>query len=79
MTRLIRLVLIIVIASAGFIGYRWYQYVSNTNSPYDEVGITLNSYMPEPINKWGCDRLKQTFGSGLPPAGCASGDGKQWK
>jgi hypothetical protein len=76
--RLLRLVLIVVVALTVVIGGFWYRYVSNTESPYDEVGIELNSRMPEPIRKWGCDKLQATFAGALPPYGCATGDGRTW-
>jgi hypothetical protein len=78
--RLLRMLLIILIAFVGFFGFRWHTYVSNTDSPYDEVGITLNSNMPLPIRKWGCDKLHATFGNVLPPYGCQQpdGDGRSW-
>ncbi|WP_313615478.1 hypothetical protein [Agrobacterium sp.] len=77
--RILRTFLIVVIISVGFIGFKWYKYVTNADSPYDEVGIELNSRMPGPINKWGCDKLHETFGNVLPPYGCQGGsDGRQW-
>ena len=78
--RFLRMLLIIVIAFVGFFGFRWHTYVSNTDSPYDEVGITLNSNMPLPIRKGGCDKLHATFGNVLPPYGCQAegGDGRSW-
>ncbi len=79
MKMLVRLILVIVIALVATVGFRWYRYVTNSDSPYDEVGITLNSSMPGPINAWGCARLKTTFANSLPPYGCASADGKSWK
>ncbi|MBO9099570.1 MULTISPECIES: hypothetical protein [Rhizobium] len=79
MKMLVRLILVIVIALVATVGFRWYRYVTNTDSPYDEVGITLNSSMPAPINAWGCARLKTTFSNNLPPYGCAAADGKSWK
>ncbi|MCM5556990.1 YdgA family protein [Pleomorphomonas sp. JP5] len=78
MRKLLSIVLVIVIASAVTLGWRWYSYVSNTDGPYDEVGIELNSRMPLPLRKWGCDRLKATFGAVLPPYGCSAEDGKSW-
>ena len=76
----LRILLIVVIAAAATVGWRWFQYVSNTQSPYDEVGIELNSRMPGPINKWGCDKLHASFGNVLPPYGCQGGaDGRQWR
>ncbi|OJF89896.1 hypothetical protein [Pararhizobium antarcticum] len=79
MKTLVRLLLTIVLAVVVLTGFRWYRYVSNTDSPYDEIGITFNSNMPGPINNWGCAKLKTTFSSSLPPYGCAASDATQWK
>lgn len=78
--RLLRLVLIIVIAVAVTGGYRWYRYIGNTDSPYDEVGIGINSRLPQPLRKWGCDKLHATFGNVLPPYGCQAegSEGRSW-
>lgn len=78
--KLVQIVLITVVAAIVVVGWRWHGYVTNTESPYDEVGIELNSRMPGPINKWGCDRLHATFGNVLPPYGCQTGDdGRSWR
>ena len=79
MKTLIRILLTIVIAPNAVLGFRWYQYVGNSESPFDEVGIALNATMPGPVRQWGCHRLKLTFGNGLPPRGCVTSDGKEWK
>ena len=79
MSRIILVVLVVLIAATGFIGQRWYSYVSNTSSAYDEVGIEINSRLPGPLNKWGCDKLHATFGEVPPPHGCASADGTSWR
>jgi hypothetical protein len=73
-----RTILIIIIAFVLFFGQRWYAYVTNKTSPYNEVGIELNSAMPAPIRKWGCDKLHATFPKALPPKGCQADDGKSW-
>ena len=58
MGRLLRLVVLVVMVFGVVIGGFWYKYVTNTESPYDEVGIELNSRMPDPIRKWGCDNCR---------------------
>lgn len=80
MRRILRVLIITIITATVMIGYQWYSYVTNTKSPYDEVGIEINRYMPKPIRKWGCDQLHKTFGNALPPYGCAAeqGNGKEW-
>lgn len=53
------------------IGGKWYTYVAHAESPFDDVGASLNSIMPGPINRIGCDLLKQRFGNiPIPPKGC---------
>lgn len=73
-----RTVFIIIVATVIFFGQRWYTYVTNKTSPYDEIGIDINSRLPAPIRKWGCDKLHANFPNALPPYGCAVGDGKSW-
>lgn len=79
MRKVLQLLLVIVIAVVAVVGFRWYRYVTNTESPYEEVGITLNNMMPGPINAWGCAKLKASFGNGLPPYGCQAADGTSWR
>lgn len=78
MHRAARTILIILIAGVIFFGQHWYRYVTNKTSPYDEVGIDINSAMPAPIRKWGCDKLHANFPTSLPPNGCQADDGKSW-
>ena len=80
MKRLLRVILIVVIAAVVILGQRSYNYVTNTTDPFDETGINLQSYMPEPIRHWGCMQLKNNFGhKTLPPYGCQSSDnGTRW-
>ena len=78
MFRILRLVVLMVVVIAGVLGFNWYRYVTNSESPYQEVGIELNSRMPDPIRQWGCDQLQATFAGALPPYGCATGDGTSW-
>ncbi|OLP44607.1 hypothetical protein [Rhizobium oryziradicis] len=80
MKRLLRLLVIMAITGAVIFGWRWYTYVTNTETPYQEVGIDINSRMPGPLNRWGCDRLHATFANMLPPYGCQSvTDARQWR
>ncbi len=71
----------IPVALLTTLGGRYYFYVTNTDSPYDEVGIALNGIMPGPIRDWGCGRLKATFGTkALPPSGCDRPDAPgEWR
>lgn len=78
MRRAVRTLLIVIVAGAIFFGQHWYSYVTNKTSPYDESGIELNSMMPAPIRKWGCDKLHATFANALPPKGCQAEDGRSW-
>ncbi len=72
-------ILFSVIGCLGVMGVRWYAYVTNGQSPYDEVGIGLNSLMPQPLRGWGCQQLQKQFGKMLPRFGCESpNDAKRW-
>lgn len=75
MKRLLTLLIVAAIAVFGVIGGRWLIYVTNTSDPLDEVGIELNSRMPDPLRQWGCAQLKSNFEARLPPYGCAAADG----
>lgn len=66
-------VLAILIAGAGTIGWRWYSYVTAGASPYDEVGIEVNRRLPESLRAWGCERIKERFPRAVPPYGCQPG------
>lgn len=78
MMKLLRVVVLMIVVVGVVLGGFWFRYVSNTESPYDEVGIELNSRMPIPIRKWGCDKLHATFAGAIPPYGCSTGDGTAW-
>ncbi|QND53193.1 tetratricopeptide repeat protein [Phyllobacterium sp. 628] len=78
MKKFVSIVCGVVIGFVVLVGGRYYQYVTNTSTPYDEVGISLNSYMPAPIKKWGCDQLKKNFANNPPPYGCAAEIGRDW-
>ncbi|MEN3930204.1 hypothetical protein WJT86_03905 [Microvirga sp. W0021] len=73
--RVVRILGITLFVAVVLIGQRWYSYVTNTKNPYDSVGIDINSRMPGPIRKWGCDQLKANFPGRLPPYGCQAADG----
>jgi len=79
MKRLLFVLLVAAVAGVATIGGRWWIYVTNTSDPLDEVGIELNSRMPEPLRKWGCAQLKANFHAQLPPYGCAATGGTDWE
>ena len=79
MKKLILVFLTIIVAVMALAGSRWYGYVSNTDSPYDEIGITLNNAAPDPINRWGCAMLETRFAKSVPPYGCAGENATRWK
>ena len=71
MRKLLSLALGVAIGVSIFLGGRWYLYVTNGATPYDEMGIELNGMMPGPLNDWACRRLRARFPEALPPGGCA--------
>ncbi len=78
--RTIALLVFAIAAGLGItLGYRWYDYVANATSPYDEVGIEINSRLPESLRTWGCGRLKERFSRAIPPYGCSDATGRSWR
>ena len=63
-------VLAIVLVSLGTPVWQWYRWATAGDSPYDEIGIDLNAYMPGPIHDWACSRIAQRFPGSIPPYGC---------
>ena len=75
MSLIVVMVAVLAVVMAGF----YYRYVTNTETPYDEVGITLHGFMPGFIQTWGCAQLKVNFADQLPPTGCnVAGDPTAW-
>jgi hypothetical protein len=80
MQRLLMIVLVMVIVGIGLVGQRWYTYITNTDSPFEEVGMEINNRLPGPLHDYGCARLKATFGGKtLPVHGCQDATGKGWQ
>lgn len=80
MKKFLLLVVFCVLVVAVVFGGLYYRYVTNTESPYDEIGITLNGMMPGAVQDWGCAKLKENFAGQLPPAGCSvEGDPTAWR
>jgi hypothetical protein len=51
--------LIAVVVFVAMVGGRYYKCVTNTQTPFDEVGINLNAPMPGSIRDWGYGRLNK--------------------
>lgn len=78
MKKVVQVLCVVLIAAAVMVGMRWHRYVTSSDTPYDEVGITLNGYMPGPLRSWGCHKMHARFPTALPPYGCAAPDGRNW-
>lgn len=63
----------ITAVALGSVGWRWYSYVTAGDSPYDEIGIEVNSRLPDPLRIWGCTRILERFPRAYPPYGCEKG------
>ena len=61
MQKIVQVVCVVLIAAAVMFGGRWYMYVAQGSSPYDEVGIALNGYAPGPMRAWGCHKMQARF------------------
>ena len=60
---------VLLIAVLAVPGWEWYRWATSAASPYDEVGIGLNAYVPGPLHDWACGQIAQRFPGSLPPAG----------
>lgn len=78
MQKVLQVVCVVIVAMIVMFGGRWYMYIAQAQSPYDEVGIALNGYAPKPLRVWGCHKLHARFPGQLPPYGCAGPDGRGW-
>ena len=76
--KILTLIIVFSVGIAMMFGGRWYAYVALGDSPYDEVGIGLNGYMPAPLRNWGCHKMQTRFVGQMPPHGCAGPDGRSW-
>ncbi|MFE3838625.1 hypothetical protein [Pseudogemmobacter sonorensis] len=79
MSRFLVILLLCLVFVAGSVGYRYLSWVLNwqgAETPFDEVGISLHSYMPGFVQDWGCAKLKEEFGDRtMPPYGCRGDSG----
>lgn len=66
-------VLVGALSLAGMLGWKWYSYVTTGASPYDEIGIEVNTRLPTPLREWGCARIKERFPRSVPPYKCGTG------
>ena len=69
-TRIVLALVAVLLGAVGTLGWRWYSYITAGGSPYDEVGIELNSRAPSPLRAWGCARIADRFPGSAPPYGC---------
>lgn len=83
MKRVVSIAIVVLVLGIGMVGERYLSWVKNwgnAESPFDEVGIDLHSYMPSFVQDWGCAQLKAEFGQKtLPPYGCSGADGRSWR
>jgi hypothetical protein len=62
---------LILVAFVVYVGQGYYRWVAQSETPFEELGIELHSYMPAPVQAWGCARLRARFeGKTIPPLGC---------
>lgn len=59
-----------VILTVMALGWPWYRWATAGETPYDELGIDINSYMPGPLHDWACDKIAARFPRTVPPYGC---------
>ena len=62
--------LVIVLSAASTFGWSWYRWATAGESPYDEIGIEVNSRLPGPLRGWACARIAARFPGTIPPYSC---------
>lgn len=70
--------IVMLVIIAGVLGY-WLWYVTSASSQFDQIGMEINNVLPQTMNRWGCDQLKQRFGQDRAPFGCVADDYTSWK
>ena len=70
LAQILPVVVAIVIVGLATPLWQWYRWATSGDSPYAEIGIDLNAYMPGPLHDWACNRIAQRFPGALPPYGC---------
>lgn len=64
---LIRLLIILIVIVGGY----WAYYVFLANDAYDDIGVAINSRLPQPARAYGCAELfKRHSGLTVAPDGC---------
>ncbi len=80
MKKAVTYLILVLLVLLGPFSFVYYRYVTNIESPYDDIGIRLNSSVPGFVQDWGCGKLKENFAEQLPPLGCAvDGDPTTWR
>ena len=61
----------VVIVGLAVPTWQWYRWATAGDTPYDEIGIDLNGWMPKPLHDWACSRIAARFPRSIPPYGCS--------
>ncbi len=64
--------LAVVLVGLGTPTWKWHAWATVGGSPYDEIGIDVNSYMTKPLHDWACGRIKERFPNSIPPWDCSA-------
>ncbi len=66
----IRTILSLIIVLA-IIVFGYWLYATYTGMADDKIWGQINTYLPEPLHSWSCDKITQSGPAGAPrPAGC---------
>ena len=68
------LLLTVPTSLGAVLGGRWCWYVTRGATPYDEIGIELNSRMPNGPRGWGCARIAERFPARSRPTAARGGE-----
>lgn len=59
-----------VVLTVVFLVWPWYRWATASETPYNELAIDINSYMPGPLHDWACSKVAARFPRTVPPYGC---------
>jgi len=68
--RIVSALVILTLMLAVVIYQFWYTHATNGDSPYDEMFIEINGWMPSGARNWACGQIAERFPGSLPPYSC---------
>jgi hypothetical protein len=55
---------LVILAAIVVFGYWGYATFTTTAPNDDKIWVQINTYMPDPLKSWSCDKIKSRTGAG---------------